>query len=131
MSRILLGSPLLLGACASPADVESLHATEQAKYQTDLASAQEWNTHVLGIPASGWLAIILAGSALTFILLICAGTWVYHVQQRRAEERTNARRGENEVRKAIASKPTCGMCGFTLTSKEIEEEVEREVRRNA
>lgn len=132
MNRGLLGSPLLLVACASPADVESLHATEQAKYQTDLASAQEWNTHVLGIPASGWLAIILTGCVLTFILLILIGVWVYNARESRADNRMTEKRLEADVWKALAAKPSCSMCGYTLTPEALTtEEVKREVRRNA
>lgn len=111
MRWLTCGVLVLVAGCATPADVERLHATEQAKYQTDLAEAQEWNVHTLGIPASGWLAIILGCAALAFILLICAGVWIYRVQERRAEYQLDADKRRSELERVRAAKPACQVCG--------------------
>lgn len=118
-SAAMVGVMLLVAGCSSPADVEQLHQQEMAKYQGTLASAQEWNTHTFGIPASGWLAIIITSIVMGFILLILIGCWVYNTQDRRAEDRMITRKLDAEVRRAIAGKPTCGMCGYTLTPASV------------
>lgn len=114
MRRAALGLPVLLVACSSPADIQTAHQAEEARYQDLLASANEWNTHVLGIPASGWLAIILVGSLMVFALLVLGGVWAYHRQTDRAADRMTVRRLDAEVRKAVAARETCAMCGYTL-----------------
>lgn len=118
----VLTAPLLLTGCASPADVEQRHAVDMAQYQKDIATANEWNTHVLGIPSSGWLAIIIVGIVFGFILLICAGVWTWNVFERRADDRLKVAAMNSEVRKAIAARATCGVCGYVMTPKAVEDE---------
>lgn len=120
--------PVILVGCASPSDIQNLHDAEILKYQSDLSAAQQWGTHTLGIPASGWMAIIITSIVLGCILLVCAGVWAYNVQERRASNAMVSKRMYSEERKAIAARPTCGMCGYTLTPTGIAEEMSKNAR---
>lgn len=102
---------LLLAGCSSPADVERLHAEAETKYHDDIVFAQEWNTHVLGIPASGWMAILSLSILLTFVLLICAGVWVYNVQERRAVHRRAREQDEHALNRVRIERGDCQVCG--------------------
>jgi hypothetical protein len=88
--------PLTLAACASPGDVEASHARAlgeaqeklaqaqqgvdnvQRGYESDLASAKEWDVHMFGIPASGWMVLLIIGAVLAAVLL---GWGIYLVRQ--------------------------------------------------
>jgi uncharacterized protein HemY len=112
MKRLLsVAFLLLLAGCSSPADVERLHAEEMSKYQRDIETAQEWNTHVLGIPASGWLAIVILSILLAAVLLICAGVWAYGVQERRARDRRLRAEGLFALEQARIERGRCQVCG--------------------
>lgn len=95
--------PLMLAGCASPGDVEASYSRElgiaqeelahaqqgvdaaRRNYESDLASAREWDVHVLGIPASGWVTLSIVGAVLLAVLL---GWGIYllrsALQERRA-----------------------------------------------
>jgi hypothetical protein len=119
--------PLILVGCASPSDIQNMHDAEVLKYQSDLSAAQQWDTHTLGIPASGWLAIIVVACLMGFVLIILAGTWGYQWQQRRATHRMMQYKEDAAVKRAIAAKPTCGMCGYTLTPIALQDKVRDDV----
>lgn len=102
---------VLAVGCSSPADVEKRHAAVQAKYEADLAYAQEWNNHVLGIPASGWLTIIIFGSLLATGLLVAAGVWTYRTLERRANHRHQLAVEQQKTRRAELERGRCTVCG--------------------
>ena len=98
--KLLYLSPLLLAGCASPGDVEVYYAGRrianeqvvtrtEVEYHNALATANEWNHHVLGIPASGWLAILIIGIIGVVILAICGGTALYHLREQKIRCQAN------------------------------------------
>lgn len=116
MKRLLVLPLVFLAGCSSPADVERLHAVAETKYHDDIVFAQEWNTHVLGIPSSGWLAIIILSILSLLVLLICAGVWVYNVQERRARDRRLRDQGDFQLEQARVERGNCQVCGASAVS---------------
>lgn len=111
-------TPLLLAACAGPVDVEASYARElgtaqevlyqaqegvsaaERDYVTDLASAREWNVHVFGIPASGWVAILIFASILLFIGLIFLSLWARESLEDRRRKASALALAKEETRQA-------------------------------
>ena len=111
-------APLSLAACSSPSDVEAsyprkLGLAQEALFQAeagvaaveraqaeDLARAREWDVHVLGIPASGWVAILIFASILAFIGLIVLGAWFREVSADRREKATSLALAKEKTRQA-------------------------------
>jgi hypothetical protein len=125
MRRVAAGLTLaacaLIG-CSSPGDVTADHERSvadlqrqlndaDAVYHDKLAIAQEWNEHVWGIPAAGWVTIL---SIVGVLALALVGVIVYLVARAR-EERRNQRHQlalEREKTLRVATErgvcPTCG-----------------------
>jgi uncharacterized membrane protein len=111
VKRLLVIPLVFLAGCSSPADVEKTHRDAESIYQQDLARAQEWNTHVLGIPSSGWLTILILSILSLLTLVILAGVWAYRVQERRASDRRTRMLAENELNKELLRRGNCWQCG--------------------
>ena len=104
-------SLLALTACSSPGDVQAQYDSLRDSYDSDMATAQEWNNHVLGIPASGWVPILILACLMVAILL---GTLIFYISQGRSEKRAhlhalNLKR--EETLKAQATRGPCLTCG--------------------
>lgn len=105
-------------SCASPGDVERSQVAARASYEAkiadfddELAAAQEWNQHSLGIPASGWVAIFVISAILAAILL---GVVIYYVSRGREQRRDNQHRLDVEAEKTrqlSIKQGKCLMCG--------------------
>jgi len=125
MRRVTAGLTLAactLVSCSSPGDVTADHERSvadlqrqlndaDATYHDKLATAQEWNQHVWGIPAAGWVTIL---SIVGVLVLALIGVIVYLVARAR-EERRNQRHQlalEHEKTLRVAAErgacPTCG-----------------------
>jgi heme/copper-type cytochrome/quinol oxidase subunit 2 len=118
---------IALSGCSSPADVEKIHRDAESVYQKNLARAEEWNTHVLGIPSSGWLAIVILSICLGVVLLILLGVWRYNVQERRAADRRSEKNRQFELDKALVDRGNCHMCGADPSvAANVKKSVEKE-----
>jgi hypothetical protein len=101
--RFYLGVGLLLtlAGCASPGDVAATRDAAIRKADQDYASgidrAVEWNSHALGIPASGWVAILVSvGLVLVVTVGVVGWKWI---SSRHERDMTRLRR------------PRCETCG--------------------
>ncbi len=100
-----------LTACSGPADVERRYREELARYDADMATAIEWNNHTLGIPASGWLVIVIVAVLVAGTLLVLAGVWTYRVVERRAANRHAIDKARHDVEKTRIERGRCTVCG--------------------
>lgn len=113
--------PVLAAGCMSPAEVESKHADAQRTYRDDLAAAEEWNQHVLGVPASGWVAILIA-AAIGLTIVLAFGIVSLHdsFEDRRRKAHGLALERE-KTRQEIAKRGPCATCG-TVPLRELTKE---------
>jgi hypothetical protein len=88
----------------------------ETKYHNDIAQAQEWNTHVLGIPSSGWLTILILSILSLLTLVILAGVWAFRVQERRAVHRRAREQDEHALDRARVERGNCQVCGASAVS---------------
>lgn len=104
-ARWLLAAPLVLVGCSSPGDVEQRYARRMGEaqedliraqqgvddarrgYESDLASAREWDVHVLGIPASGWVFLLIVAGIVVSIL----AAWAIYQFRQTTDDRRVAR----------------------------------------
>lgn len=115
------GALMGMTGCASPGDVQESYNSARGTYETakrtydsDMAFANEWNDHVLGIPAAGWLAITVVVSVLGLVLLMWL-TWLVAraIDRRRDDRRELALERERTVRQATERGP-CPGCGLDV-----------------
>lgn len=150
VSRLTLSvlSVLLLVGCASPADVRAEHEralssaqntvheaqdkirSENAAFPGDMATAERWNTHVLGIPAAGWVAIVSIVGAILVIGLSVWATFAVEArrQRRRLEydlevERTRTERKRVEAARVVAERGNCQVCGAAPVDEQTLKEI--------
>jgi hypothetical protein len=108
------GAAIGLSGCASPGDVQARYDTARTAYESDMATAREWDAHVLGIPAAGWVAILITGLVLLAALLATAGFFMHRTRMdRRAREHELAMDRERTVR-AAAERGSCPGCGLDV-----------------
>lgn len=123
VSFLVVAAALLLvflSGCASPGDVEQRHADELYKYHQDIATANEWNTHVLGIPASGWLAIILFAIIFGVGLLGYFGYLTYGVLEDRRRNKHAMQLKIADTQRIALQRGNCPVCGH-VPSAEVED----------
>ena len=126
---------LLVTSCASPADVQAGYENrkiEDAKmieddYHRALEHAQSWDHHVLGIPASGWLPIMIV--ALVFSMII-TGVLIYqhHARAQAVEEnKLKIALRHEEVLRTLVERGDCPVCSAepALIKSMLEEKVEK------
>lgn len=120
---IFLAIWLVVSACASPHDVRTKHAEELANYRGDLARAEEWNNHVLGIPGSGWLGIIMLACVLGAFLLVLAGIEVAGALGDRRSKRHQLDLEREKTAQVTAERGACKTCGAppTVDLRELRE----------
>jgi type II secretory pathway pseudopilin PulG len=125
------------GAIASAQDQINLAQdsirTENARLPGDVAVAESWNNHWWGIPAGGWVAILIVASVGLAVVL---SVWAYfynvrrRLRQRRAHD-LSLERERTEQRRLAALKGqvergNCQVCGAAPVPDEVIEEVTRE-----
>lgn len=98
-------------ACSSPGDVSAVYEQAQVTYREDMVTAQEWNNHVLGIPASGWLAILSVGGLIVSLLLIWTIVLVNDARLDRRRKRHELALRQEETRRLAATRGNCPGCG--------------------
>lgn len=124
---LALGAALAASGCASPGDVQGQYDSardsfESARqtYDADMAYANMWNEHVLGIPAAGWVAIAIVGAVLAAVLLgFLAWLAGRALAGRRRDAHELAMARERTVQAATERGP-CPGCGLdvpTLTAR--------------
>lgn len=118
---LALGVALAASGCASPGDVQGQYDSardsfESARetYDADMAYANMWNEHVLGIPAAGWVAITIVGAVMVTVLLgVGIYFWGRALGDRRRKAHELALEREKTVRKATERGP-CPGCGLDV-----------------
>ena len=143
--------PLLAVACASPADVQADHDRtlrgyqdtireaqgnvrhENVRFRGDMATAEDWNHHWLGIPAAGWVAIIcVTAFVLMIVLTLCfVLTHERRVVRRRREydlalERERTEQKRLDVLEDRVQRGNCQVCGGAPVPDSVIEEVNRD-----
>jgi rubrerythrin len=149
---VALALPLLLAACATPADVRANHEraldgyentirealddmqAANREYVRSLEVAERWDTHWWGIPAGGWVAILITVGVLLATVL---GVWTYFADERRTirrrrEHELALEREKTEQRRLKAlhqqvERGPCQVCGAAPVSDEVIAEVEKRV----
>jgi hypothetical protein len=106
--------------------------SENARLPGDLVTANEWNSHWLGIPAAGWVLIFIITGVLVAIVL---GVWAYfynerrHLQQRRAHdlavERERTEQKRLDALKERIERDNCQVCGAAPVPDTVIAEVEK------
>lgn len=109
MRKLWALAPLaaLVAGCSTESDVEAAYqrsvgmanerlinaqtdvANLDRERLADLAAAREWNVHVLGIPAGGWVAILVVAALVVGVLVVLFGLWL---RERGQEKRSHATR---------------------------------------
>jgi hypothetical protein len=111
-----------LAACSSPADVTADHEravrghqewlrSADATYRDDLAFAEEWNDHFMGIPAAGWVPILVFACLLATILLVVAGISVYTTFEDKRHKAHDLALDHEKTLRVAAERGGCHMCG--------------------
>jgi hypothetical protein len=119
---------LTVAGCSSPEGVERVHQQNEVMYHEDLATAREWDHHVMGIPSSGWVGIFVLAIVATVVLLVLGGIALYHIAE---DKRQNAHRlnAEKERTKQIAlQRGACTCCGFNPAETELLSDVKDRLR---
>jgi hypothetical protein len=89
----------------------------QNDYQNGLATAHDWNTYTMGIPAAGWLAIILTALVGLVILGCVVGYWWKEaLTERRANRHRLAIAAADTERERIR-RGACTICGAAAPSE--------------
>lgn len=150
-SRLAL-VPLLLAltACASPADVQADHDRTVRGYQDqirelqgnirhenqafagDVATAREWNQHFMGIPAAGWVAILILA---TIVVGIGVVVWMMLAHDSRdvrrqrehelALEREKTERARIKAADEVIRRGNCQVCNAAPVPDTVIAEVEK------
>lgn len=148
---VLLLSSLPTAACASPADVQADHDRtirgyydsireaqdnvhdENARFRGDMATAQDWNHHMLGIPAAGWVAILISASVVFAIVTI---VWLVTAHDQRelrrkrehvlALEQQKTRQRQLDVLAERVQRGNCQVCGAAPVPDDVLKEVTRD-----
>lgn len=99
-----------LAGCATPAEVEARYGRLEAERDAAVAAARAWDTHTLGIPASGWVVIIILAVLIVGALAAGAMVWGHHAMVARHKARAAAAANDHAVRLQLARRPTCPVC---------------------
>lgn len=126
-SIVLSVVALVMAACASPADVTANHEREirgyqdalrdaGANYRDDLANAREWNDHFMGVPAAGWIPILIFACVLAAILLGFGGYRVFNAFADRRQKQYGLEVEREKTLRARVERGACPVCGTTPLS---------------
>lgn len=143
---------LLPTACASPGDVRAEHdrivqsarddvreaqetiRTENVRFPGDLATAEDWNHHWLGIPAAGWVTISIftaIGLTIALVVWLVLASDARKLRRRRehelALERDRTERQRLKVLDEQVRRGNCQVCGGVPVPDEVIEDVKRRV----